>query len=85
MHANASALQQFLKYLGYSVDRTDEYFSPVSSEALKQFQSDNGLSPTGDCDSDTWQALKQKALLKYNEETLVSDVQRDRAIQEITK
>ncbi|MBM6765618.1 S41 family peptidase [Faecalicoccus pleomorphus] len=85
VHANASALQQFLKYLGYSVDRTDEYFSPVSSEALKQFQSDNGLSPTGDCDPDTWQALKQKALLKYNEETLVSDVQRDRAIQEITK
>lgn len=85
VHANASALQQFLKYLGYSVDRTDEYFSPASSEALKQFQSDNGLSPTGDCDPDTWQALKQKALLKYNEETLVSDVQRDRAIQEITK
>lgn len=60
VHANASALQQFLKYLGYSVDRTDEYFSPASSEALKQFQSDNGLSPTGDCDPDTWQALKQK-------------------------
>lgn len=85
VHANASALQQFLQYLGYNVDRTDEYFSPASSEALKQFQSDNGLSQTGDCDPDTWKLLKKKALLKYNEETLYSDVQRDQAIQEITK
>lgn len=85
VHVNASALQQFLQYLGYSVDRTDEYFSPTSSDALKQFQTENGLESTGNCDAKTWKLLKEKALLKYNQETLYSDVQRDKAIEEIEK
>lgn len=81
--ANASALQQFLEYLGYKVDRVDEYFSPASSEALKEFQAQNGLEATGDCDPDTWKLLKEQALLKYNKETLASDTQVEKAIEQI--
>lgn len=36
-------------YLGYSVDRTDSYFSNTSSEGLANFQQENGLDATGDC------------------------------------
>lgn len=48
---NAAAVQVFLRYLGYPANRSDAYFSVASSEALKQFQQDNGLDPTGIIDT----------------------------------
>ncbi len=54
---NAAAVQIYLRALGYPADRTDTYFSPASSEALKQFQSDQGLNVTGSVDKTTFEQL----------------------------
>ena len=76
---NAQALQVYLKYLVYDVDRTDTYFSNTSSQALASFQQDNRLEVTGDCDKKTWDLLMEKVLLKMNE-TPSDDTQRQKAI-----
>ena len=81
---NAEALQIYLRYLGYDVDRTDTYFSNTSAQALAKFQEENGLEATGNCDKKTWDALMEKVLLKMNE-TPSDDTQRQRAIEEATK
>ncbi len=81
---NAEALQTFLQYLGYDVDRTDTYFSLTSSNALTQFQIDNGLEASGDCDKECWDLLVDKVSLKLNESS-EDDVQRLRAIEEVQK
>lgn len=81
---NAKALQVYLQYLGYSVDRTDTYFSNTSSQGLANFQQDNGLAATGDCDKTTWDFLVEKVLLKMNE-TPSDDTQRQKAIEETQK
>lgn len=81
---NAKALQVYLQYLGYSVDRTDTYFSNTSSQGLVNFQQDNNLETTGDCDKTTWDLLVEKVLLKMNE-TPSDDVQRQKAIEEAQK
>ena len=81
---NAQALQVYLKYLGYDVDRTDTYFSNTSSQALASFQQDNRLEVTGDCDKKTWDLLMEKVLLKMNE-TPSDDTQRQKAIEEAQK
>ena len=81
---NAQALQVYLKYLGYDVDRTDTYFSNTSSQALASFQQDHGLEATGDCDKKTWDLLMEKVLLKMNE-TPSDDTQRQKAIEEAQK
>lgn len=78
---NAKALQTFLQYLGYEVDRTDEYFSLTSANALKQFQRDNNLAPTGDCNYDTWQKIVEQAIEKYNQNYINDDNQRNKAIE----
>ncbi|MDY3036311.1 MAG: S41 family peptidase [Absicoccus sp.] len=57
VYTNAKALQTYLKYLGYDVDRTDTYFSEQSAQALKQFQRDHDLDATGICDKTTWDTL----------------------------
>lgn len=57
VYTNAKALQTYLKYLGYDVDRTDTYFSEQSAQTLKQFQSDHDLEATGICDKTTWDTL----------------------------
>lgn len=81
---NAKPLQIYLKYLGYSVDRTDSYFSNTSSEGLANFQQENGLDATGDCNKKTWDLLVEKVLLKMNE-TPSDDTQRQSAIEEVEK
>lgn len=81
---NAKALQVYLQYLGYNVDRTDTYFSNTSSQGLANFQQDHGLEVTGDCDKTTWDLLVEKVLLKINE-TPSDDVQRQKAIEEAQK
>ena len=81
---NDKALQIYLQYLGYSVDRTDTYFSNTSSQGLANFQQDNDLDATGDCDKTTWDLLVEKVLLKMNE-TPSDDTQRQKAIEEAQK
>ena len=81
---NAKALQIYLQYLGYDVDRTDTYFSNTSSQALSKFQEENGLDVSGNCDKKTWDVLMEKVLLKMNE-TPSDDTQRQCAIEQATK
>ena len=75
VHPNAAALQQFLQYLGYNADRTDSYFSPASSEALKKFQEEHGLEATGNADKNAFDALVKEVGLKLNEERTAVDDQ----------
>ena len=81
---NAQALQVYLKYLGYDVDRTDTYFSNTSSQALASFQQNNRLEVTGDCDKKTWDLLMEKVLLKMNG-TPSDDTQRQKSDRRGTK
>ena len=85
VHVNASALQRFLQYLGYDVDRTDAYFSKTSSDALKQFQKDESLAPTGNCDHRTWQRLLDRITEAYNQNSVRDDVVLNKAIELIEK
>lgn len=62
----AQSVQTYLKFLGYAVDRTDEYFSPASSNALKVYQSENGLEPTGEINADVITSLLSKCSLKWH-------------------
>lgn len=64
---NARPVQIYLQYLGYHADRTDEYFSPASSEALKQFQLDYGLDANGKIDQKTLDELLEATGLRLNE------------------
>ena len=68
VHDNASALQTYLQFLGYDVDRTDDYFSTTSSNALKEYQKDHDLEQTGICDKETFEQISEDALLKLNKE-----------------
>lgn len=83
VHVNAQALQLYLQFLGYEVDRTDTYFSPTSSKALEQYQIDHNLESTGNCDADTFKKIQADVLLKINEMNL--DSQYDKAISLITE
>ena len=47
-------VQQALDYLGYSVSRTDGYFDKGTETAVKQFQQDHELEPTGKIDTRTY-------------------------------
>lgn len=68
VHTNAEALQTYLKFLGYNVDRTDQYFSPTSSQALAKFQKDQGIRSNGICDQTTWEKVKEVVLLEINKQ-----------------
>ena len=81
VHYNSSAIQTYLEFLGYDVDRKDEYFSPTSSNSLALFQQDNGLESTGNCDYETWTLLKDKASKKLNEHKDEYDNQLNKAIE----
>ena len=73
VHSNAKAAQIYLRYLGYPAQRSDEYFSVASSEALKSFQSDQGLEPTGVIDNTTFQSMLDLLAKKLNEESMNHD------------
>lgn len=62
----AKSVQTYLKFLGYPVDRCDEYFSPASSAALKTYQQENGLPATGVINAETITSLLSKASLKWH-------------------
>ncbi|MGM9948115.1 S41 family peptidase [Floccifex sp.] len=79
---NAKALQVYLDFLGYSVDRKDEYFSIQSSDALKQYQSDHGLEVSGNCDFNTFQMISNQVSIQIHKEQL--DPQLDCAFQQLT-
>lgn len=53
-----SELQEMLQTLGYPIGKADGHWGKKSREALKQFQSQQGLSATGKIDAATEQALQ---------------------------
>ena len=53
-------LQIMLRALGFSPGRTDGYFDESTEEALKSFQRDAGLPPTGRTDEATADQLEQR-------------------------
>jgi peptidoglycan hydrolase-like protein with peptidoglycan-binding domain len=55
---NTTILQTKLLQLGYTgVGTPDGNFGPATTTAVKQFQTDKGLPPTGVVDQATWNAL----------------------------
>lgn len=50
-------MQKILKLLGYSVDRTDGYFSLKTQETLKKFEKDYGLKSDGIYDKNDYSIL----------------------------
>lgn len=78
---NAGALQLFLQYLGYEVDRTDTYFDAAGSEALRRFQADHGLEPTGEADKETFDQIADLTLIRIYESEKSDDAQRNRALE----
>ena len=53
----AKSVQLYLKFLGYPVDRSDEYFSLQSSKALAMFQKAEGLTADGKIHAETIEKL----------------------------
>jgi peptidoglycan hydrolase-like protein with peptidoglycan-binding domain len=51
-------MQERLNELGYKLGTVDGVAGPRTVEALKKFQSDNKLSPTGTIDADTIKKLR---------------------------
>lgn len=54
---SVSDLQQALQNAGYAVGEVDGIFGQNTLAALKNFQSEHGLSATGIADAATWYAL----------------------------
>jgi len=50
-------IQEKLTVLGYLNDKCDGKFGEVTEAALKEYQAEHGLDPTGICDPATWNAL----------------------------
>ena len=81
VNAEISLAQIKLKFLGYNIDRTDGYFSAVTEEAVKQFQSDNALNVSGRLDQETGVAIDAKVLYEWKINRSVHDVQMQKAME----
>lgn len=77
----ARSVQTYLRFLGYSVDRTDEYFSLASSEALKQYQRDKGVEATGVINADIVNSLLSSVSLTYHDRQAEYDLQMKKAVE----
>jgi peptidoglycan hydrolase-like protein with peptidoglycan-binding domain len=56
--ANTTVVQQKLASLGYTVGTPDGSFGPATTAAVKQFQTDKGITPAdGVVNQATWNAL----------------------------
>lgn len=60
-------MESILVYLGYMGETPDEYFDWTTYEAVKSFQSDQGLYPYGVCDFTTQDYLNQALIGSYRE------------------
>lgn len=77
----SKSVQTYLKFLGYAVDRSDEYFSVASSNALKQYQKDKGLAVTGDINSEVISSLLSSCSLKWHVDEDLYDTQMQKAVK----
>ncbi|MDE6195865.1 MAG: peptidoglycan-binding protein, partial [Erysipelotrichaceae bacterium] len=77
----ARLVQIYLKFLGYNVDRNDEYFSLQSSQALRSYQQDMGLEVDGVISDKVVASLLSSCAKKWREEKSVLDVQMKKAME----
>jgi carboxyl-terminal processing protease len=61
-----SDAQKCLSYLGYTVDRTDGYFSVSTQTALTQYQTDHSLTADGVLNHDTYESLSSAVVVDWN-------------------
>lgn len=52
-----AALQRKLRELGYFTANITSYYGPVTEKAVREFQEDNGIPPTGQVEPTTWSLL----------------------------
>ncbi|MGM8212568.1 S41 family peptidase [Virgibacillus sp. W0430] len=57
-------IQIMLSGLGYDTDRTDGYFDQQTTAAVKEFQTDHSIKPTGDVDEKTASLIETKVVEK---------------------
>jgi carboxyl-terminal processing protease len=75
--------QEILEGLGYGPGRKDGYFSESTAIAVKAFQQQKGLEPTGEIDKKTASALEQAAIEEMKKEQ--NDLQLQTALRYIAK
>ncbi|MBU8880960.1 peptidoglycan-binding protein [Bacillus sp. FJAT-29790] len=71
--------QDILDGLGYSPGRTDGYFSESTTIAVRAFQQQNGLNPSGEIDQKTASFLEQEILAEMKKEE--NDIQLQTALR----
>ncbi|MEG2384516.1 MAG: S41 family peptidase [Erysipelotrichaceae bacterium] len=77
----AKIAQLHLRFLGYNVDRVDEYFSFQGSAALKQYQKDKGLVINGDINNEVLNSLLSSSAVKWKNEQSQLDLQLNKALE----
>ena len=77
----AKAVQSYLSFLGYRVDREDEYFSFTSSAALAQYQKDQGLKPDGNIRAEVCSSLVRQVMRAMHEKPYTYDLQLKKAME----
>jgi peptidoglycan hydrolase-like protein with peptidoglycan-binding domain len=55
--ATVSAVQRKLRELGYFTANLTGYYGPITERAVRDFQVDNGIRPTGEIEPTTWSLL----------------------------
>ncbi|WP_214825289.1 S41 family peptidase [Exiguobacterium algae] len=78
-----SNLHTILEGLGYEPGGQPGYYGDTMARAVKAFQNDNKLSPTGNVDQETASALESRLLEAIQDEA--NDAQLERAIEEAAK
>ena len=72
-------LEKYLEQFGYSLDGcgTDGFFGTVTTDAVKQFQKDHGITQDGECGEKTWAAIWKQAgvILKVSSEPVTSNAE----------
>lgn len=81
VHVSVMAMQKMLSMLGYSVDRTDGYFSNQTKEALQQFEKQCGLEVNGVYDNNDHNMLISQVLIYINDSK--NDMQYEKLLQTI--
>jgi carboxyl-terminal processing protease len=75
--------QEILSGLGFAPGRTDGYFSKETTTALKAFQQNNNLQPTGKIDAKTAAMLEEQVMKELKKEK--NDIQLQTALRLIAK
>ncbi|WP_420814208.1 S41 family peptidase [Loigolactobacillus bifermentans] len=70
---NIKTMQQALKGLGYTVDTTNGYFSAVTQQAVRKFQTAQHLTVSGKLDKATMQKIQTELATKISQNDPVYD------------